>query len=97
MARSHHRDPVYIRAAAILRRDAYADPDTQCWRCLRKLHECGPNGDGTHRNGKPATWHAGHTIDGDNTAPLAPECSPCNTSHGAAAGNRARNRHTEDW
>lgn len=76
-----HRDPLYQRRAKLVRAAAYANPTTRCWRCGRTLAE--------HRR----RWHAGHVIEGDNspTGPLAPECEPCNLSHGAAYGNRMRN------
>lgn len=61
-----------------------------CWRCGEPLPTCGPNRNGRHRTGKRAHWQAGHTTDGDSTQPIVPECSPCNASAGAAAGNRRR-------
>ena len=105
MAGAHHRDVGYRRRAKRIRHAANADPDTTCWRCGHRLDTCGPNGDGTHADGQPATWHAGHTVDGDNDSPLAAECSPCNLSHGGKLGHRrspgaarsTRDHHSERW
>lgn len=72
-------------AKAITQR-AYANPNTRCWRCHHTLATCGPRGNGTNRNGTPASWDAGHGPD----QVLRPECSPCNRSDGATQGNRTR-------
>lgn len=81
---AHYRGDYHVRSRRV-REAAYADPLTRCWRCKLMLHECKP-----HRNGKPATWTAGHLIDGDPRSPLLPECSPCNKSAGASHGNALR-------
>jgi len=73
----------YQRRAAAVRRHAYADPDTVCWRCGLPL------GDGT--------WDAGHLIDGNSASPLAAEHSACNRSAGAAMGNRRREPRSRQW
>ena len=86
---AHHRGTFHVRSKRV-RDAAYLNPATTCWRCHRMLHECGPRGDGRHRNGTRAWWEAGHLIDGDQTSPLAAECSPCNRSHGARHGNALR-------
>ena len=61
-----------------------------CWRCHEPLATCGPNRNGRHKTGTRAKWHAGHTVDADPSEPIVPECSPCNTSRGAVAGNMQR-------
>ncbi|GGL27594.1 hypothetical protein H9L10_03595 [Phycicoccus endophyticus] len=81
---AHHRGNFHVRARHI-RDTANADPTTTCWRCGHTLAEHPP-----HKNGKPATWTAGHIIDGDPTSPLAPEASTCNYSAGATTGNQRR-------
>lgn len=83
-AGSYHVDSRRVRDAA------YADPSTRCWRCRKRLHECGPRGDGRHANGKTAHWTAGHVNDGEVGGALLPECSPCAASSGARYGNRLR-------
>lgn len=103
----HHRGRRYTDAAAVIRRTAAANPHAVCWRDGLTLDEHPP-----HRNGQPATWTAGHTVDGSTTwqpwtsvtkVPpdgdwLAPEASTCNSSSGASAGNRRRNRqHSRTW
>lgn len=77
----HHRDPAFRRLARLVTAAANADPTTTCWRCGRTLDRCGPQGDGRNANGTPCIWHAGHTISGDNRAPVRAECSHCNCSH----------------
>lgn len=98
MKPAHRRGP-YQRHAAAVTKAARATPHAICWRCGRTLPHHPP-----HRNGKPATWHAGHTIDGatnpqpwlNPTRPpppgpwLAPEASTCNTQAGATHGNTTR-------
>lgn len=74
---SYHVDARRVRAAA------YLNPLTRCWRCRLTLTEI--------RQTKPrARWTAGHLVDGQVNGSLAPECSPCNYSHGAALGNQRR-------
>lgn len=83
---TYKRDARRVRLLATIR------PSTRCWRCGLTLAEHPP-----HRNGRPAFWTAGHTVDGDNSAPILPEASTCNFSKGATAGNLQRNasRRTE--
>lgn len=76
---SYHVQSKRVRDAA------YGDPSTRCWRCRLTLAEHEP-----HKNGKPATWTAGHLIDSDPRSPLLPEASTCNKSAGASYGNRLR-------
>lgn len=76
----HHKDPAFRRQQRITTAAANADPRTRCWRCRRTLDHCGPNGNGRNANGTPCTWHAGHTIAGDNASPVLAECSHCNCS-----------------
>lgn len=74
----------YPRQAKQVRDRANANPTTRCWRCGRTQAE--------HK----APWQAGHVIDG--VGPLAPECTTCNTSHGATRGNRMRSQGTtQQW
>ena len=81
---AHHRGDYHVRSRQVRER-ANADPTTTCWRCGLTLDEHEP-----HRDGKAATWTAGHIIDGDPTSPLAPEASTCNYSAGARSGNQRR-------
>ncbi len=73
-----------VRARAV-RRNAYADPSTVCWRCGRTLAEV--------KAAEPkrrVVWHAGHTGDPPSRFdPLLPECSPCNLRN-AAERTRAK-------
>lgn len=74
-----HRSGSYQRDAARVRRIAYSDPSTTCWRC------------GLTLDAKPGdTWDAGHRYDGVPGSPLLPEHSSCNRSAGASMGNRRR-------
>lgn len=84
----HYRGAYHVTARHV-RAQAYANPGTRCWRCGLTLPEHKP-----HRNGRPATWQAGHVNDGQVNGPLAPEASTCNTSAGAAHGNRTRHAAT---
>ncbi len=88
MAGPHHRTPGYVHLSRRLTAAAAADPTTRCGRCGQTLAEHPP-----HRNGKPATWHAGHVHDGQIDGPLRPEASTCNI----AAGNAARRRRAQRW
>jgi hypothetical protein len=81
--RRPHDSPDYRRRRDALMRTA--TPFTKCIRCGRRLQDHPP-----HRNGRPATWHAGHVIDGDNRGALALEASTCNTAAGGALGNQRR-------
>lgn len=88
-------DGDFQRRRARLKAWAWSHPDkARCWQCGEPLATCGPNRNGRCKTGKPATWHAGHMIDGDRTSPLALECEPCNTARGAAHGNRGRKPRT---
>lgn len=87
--RQHYTGSYAARAKAV-RAAAYADPNTQCWRCGRTLKAHGPT----------VKWDAGHIRDGDPTSPLAPEASSCNRSAGATAGNLRRTATiatTREW
>ena len=102
----HHQRRAYVLGSAQVRAAALNDPRSICWRCGLTLQEHMP-----HRNGKPAFWTAGHTIDGADSQPwlhprvqppdgpwLAAEASTCNFAAGAVAGNAARQPDTEyDW
>lgn len=87
MAQPHHRTWDYIKRSERVRREAYANPAHPCWRCGRTLAEHPP-----HRSGRAATWHAGHTIKGDNASPLRAEASTCNLA--AELTGRRVNRAT---
>lgn len=89
----HHRGTHQVRARRITR-TANANPDTRCRRCHNTLPNCKP-----HRNGTPAYWTAGHLVDGQVNGPLQAECSTCNFSAGATAGNNQRRPepHSERW
>lgn len=82
MASQPHHAGSYVRRAKKLRDAANANPGTLCWRCGRTLAAHPP-----HRDGKPATWTAGHLIDGQMGGPLAPEASTCNYRAGAIMRN----------
>lgn len=83
---AHYRGTYHARSRR-LTKAAHADPTTRCWRCNRTLAEV--------RQTKPkAIWTAGHLVNGQVDGPLAPECSPCNYSHGASDGNAQRKRQT---
>lgn len=82
MAGPHHRGQHPARSEQLR---AAATPDTRCWRCGKTLDQHAP-----HRNGKPATWHADHVIDGDPLSPLVLSASTCNTQAGGALGATRR-------
>jgi hypothetical protein len=81
---------------------ARANPLTRCWRCGKTLADHAP-----HKNGKPASWNAGHTRDidcqlcghthGDPHGPLAPEASTCNTIAGGDLTQGKSNRLVAMW
>ena len=77
---AHHKDSGFRRLARLVTVAANANPNTRCWRCRRTLDHCGPRGNRRNANGTPCTWHAGHTIAGDNNSPVLAECSHCNCS-----------------
>jgi hypothetical protein len=87
MGRNPRRDPhdsaEYRQRRRLLL--ANAGPLTKCGRCGRLLKDHPP-----HRNGRPATWHADHVVNGDNRAPLILSASTCNTSQGGRDGNTRR-------
>jgi hypothetical protein len=61
-------------------------PTTRCIRCGLMAHQHPQR----HKTGKPAAWQCGHTVAGNNAAPLALEWSTCNLSHGGRLGNARR-------
>ena len=73
---AHYKGSYHVRARAI-RRAAYMNPATTCWRCGRTLNQH-PN----TKTGQPPRWTAGHVIDGDPLSPLLPEVQVCNYSAG---------------
>lgn len=89
--RTHYSGSYKTRARAVRDR-AYSDPTTRCWRCGMTLSEAQ-----RRWHEKTVVWHAGHTVDGDSTAPLLPEHSVCNLYAGAALGNLARNPKRCRW
>lgn len=100
---AHHG--TYQRRSRMVRAAANANPNTICWSCGRTLRKHAP-----HQTGRPATWHAGHTIDSSIDAPawlnvtvrpppgpwLAAEASTCNIHRGVVFGNTARSTGY-DW
>ena len=74
--RSHYRGD-YARRAAIVRRNANANPLTRCWRCGQLAQP-----------GQP--WQAGHLRDSDPTSPLLPEHRRCNAAAGGRLGGVLR-------
>jgi len=92
----HHRGAHQQIAKAI---KAWGDshPQARCAKCNNTLDKCGPRRDGRNRNGTPCSWDAGHAIDGDPTAGYQLECSFCNRSTGARAGNRKRRERFTPW
>lgn len=88
----HHNTPRYRTTARAIRTHATNTPTTTCWRCGKTLDQHPPHADGT-----PATWHAGHTIDGNPHSPLAPEASVCNLTAAAHQTNQRHDQHTELW
>ncbi len=89
--RSHYGGSYPKRARAVRDR-ANADPSTRCWRCGLTLAEAVKRWPD-----RPISWHAGHVVDGDSTAPLLPEHSTCNQRAGASFGNLARNPKGGRW
>lgn len=82
-------------------------PTAICWRDGLTLEQHPP-----HKDGTPAKWTAGHTIDGDPTATpwlnvdrrppagswLALEASTCNYANGARRTNKLRaNPRSRRW
>lgn len=79
-ARRPHDDAGYRQRRKLLMESI--TPATRCMRC-GKLASQHPQ---RHKSGKPAGWQCGHTVDGDNRAPLALEWSTCNLSAGGRLG-----------
>ena len=74
---SHYGGSYRYRASAV-RRSAYLNPNTVCWRCrltLAEIRKLNPK--------RKIVWHAGHLIDGSSSSPLMPEHSLCNDRAGA--------------
>jgi len=88
-AAPHHTGTFHVQSRKI-REAAYDDPNTPCWRCQRTLAQHPP-----HRNGTPASWHAGHAQDGQVEGALLPEASTCNQQ--AARGNTTPTATTRHW
>lgn len=94
--RSHYTGTYQARARHV-RDAAYADPTTPCWRCGRTLAQ--------HRIPHPTLpwtptprWHAGHTIDANSNAPLAPEANCCNTTAGQRSAHTVHHEpHSRTW
>jgi len=76
-----HDDPKFRQRRAQVM--AGITEHTRCWRC-GKLASQHPQ---RHASGRPARWEVGHTVDGDNRAPIAAEWSTCNRAAGAALGH----------
>lgn len=87
MGRIHWTPDYRRRRAALLRT---ATPQSRCWRCGKTLGE-----HAAHHTGQPATWEAGHLVDGDPRSPLALEASTCNRSAGGRLGAAKRNARQE--
>ena len=97
MAGPHHRG-AHPRIAKAITTAAKANPSTRCAKCHNTLDQCGPHHNGRNRNGTPCTWEAGHIVDGDARYGYQIECSHCNRSSGAKAGNAKRvEPHSEHW
>jgi ribosomal protein L37E len=60
-----------------------ADPTTTCWRCGKTLTQ-------VRERYPKAKWNNGHLWPNDPNAPLAAECSPCNTGD---ANRRRQAKH----
>lgn len=75
---AHHRGDFDARSAALR---ATVTNASRCWRCDRTLPEHEP-----HHDGAPATWQAGHAIDGNPASPLLLEASTCNGTAGGKLG-----------
>ena len=84
MGRKAHYLAGFDMRAARLRREAYADRLTKCWRC-----------GGLVRSGDP--WEAGHVRDGDPTSPLMPEHRSCNRRASARRLNDGDLETSRDW
>lgn len=106
MTGSHHRGR-YTAYRKQLMQLAAVTPDAVCWRDGLTLAQHPP-----HRDGTPAKWTAGHTVDGDPHAMpwlhptrqppagswLALEASTCNYANGARRTNKFRaNPQSRRW
>jgi hypothetical protein len=91
----HHRGDHQVRARRVTDQ-ANRNTATRCCECGNTLDQCGPRGDGRNGNGTPCTWDAGHPDGRWTGRELRAECSWCNRSRGATAGNLAR-RAGYDW
>lgn len=78
---AHYRGSYHVRSRRV-RQAAYANPNTQCWRCGKTLAE--------HKRGD--RWQAGHLHDGQPGGPLLPEARSCNAAAGARLTNAQRKR-----
>jgi len=83
---AHYRGRYHVDARRV-RRDAYADPATRCRRCGLTLAEFR-----ARHPGRNWRWAAGHVVDGQPGGRLVAEHGYCNSSAGAAMGNRRRAR-----
>ena len=102
MKKPHHSGTYHQDSRKLVALARANDPYTVCWRDGLPLDH-----HPAHHNGKPPTWTAGHTIDGNSAATpwtnvtqqpppgnwLAPEASTCNYSH----GNNQPNPHSRNW
>jgi len=87
--KSWHRDPLFVKAGAVIRARADADPTHQCPTCGQTMADI--------RRTKPhATWDADHVIPGSLAAGLRARCSPCNRADGARMTNTKRSSGY-DW
>jgi hypothetical protein len=78
-----HDDAGYRKRRKLLL--ATVTPATRCARCGRRADQ-----HPLHKNGRPGWWEAGHTIPGNNAAPLVLEFSVCNRSAGGRLGGERR-------
>jgi ribosomal protein L37E len=78
----HHRGS-YDRRSRQVVAAAKADPTTTCWRCGKTLIQ-------VRERYPKAKWNNGHLWPNDPNAPLAAECSPCNTGD---ANRRRQAKH----
>lgn len=107
MGRDAHYRGRYDRHRRLLLDLAATHRDAICWRDGLTLAQHPP-----HRDGKPATWTAGHTVDGDPGAVpwvkvhavpppgswLALEASTCNYANGARRKNKIKaNPQSRRW
>lgn len=84
----HHRG-TFPKASAWIRAQAYANPNTRCWRCFLTLPEA------KAKWGQQVKWTAGHLIAGQVDGELAAECSHCNFGDSARRLNASRTNRTD--